>query len=91
MPFIRNEVNHLYFQKKSKLQKSKLLYCLAGNITMCYSNVTNLLHSLLVFAKEGILLGSYGVRHCKAGKNCFIYVTILGCLNHDSGQGKNGG
>jgi hypothetical protein len=75
MPFFRNEVNHLYFQLKSKRSKSQPLYSLAVITTMCYSNVTNLLHSLLVFAKEGILLEFYGVMHCKSGKHCYIYVT----------------
>jgi hypothetical protein len=56
MPFFRNGVNHLYFQKKAERQKSQMLYSLAENITMCYSNVTRWLHSLLLFAKEGILL-----------------------------------
>ena len=42
--------------------KSQPFYSLAGNTLMCYINVTNLLHSLLVIAKESILLEIYGVR-----------------------------
>jgi len=68
--------------------KSQPFYSLAGNTLMCYINVTNLLHSLLVIAKESILLEIYGVRHCKSGKYCYIYVTIFGCLNRGTGQEK---
>ena len=78
MPFIRNGINLLYFQLKSERQKSPPLYSLAEYTTMCYSNVTKLLHSLLAFTKEGILLEFYVVRHCKPGKLCYIVVTFLG-------------
>jgi hypothetical protein len=56
MPFFRNGVNHLYFQKKAERPKSQPFYSLVENTTMCYGIVTKWLHSLLVFAKEGILL-----------------------------------
>jgi hypothetical protein len=75
MPFIRNGINHLYFQIKSERPKSQPLYSLAENTMMCYSNVTNLLHSLLAFAKEGILFEFYVVRYCKPRKHRYIYVT----------------
>jgi len=91
MPFIRNGSNHLYFQIKSERLKSQPLYSLAENTLMCYSNVTKLLHSLLVIVKEGILLEIYGVRHCKSGKYCYIYVTIFGCLKRGTSQEIKGG
>ena len=90
MPFFRNGVNHLYFQIKSGRPKSQMLYSLAENITMCYSNVTRWLHSLLVFAKEGILLEFYDVRHCKPRKFRYVFVTFFGCLNRGGGQEKKG-
>ena len=78
MPFFRNVVNYLYFQIKSERLKCPPLYSLAEYTTMCYSNVTKLLHSLLAFAKEGILLEFYVVRHCKPGKCRYIFVTSFG-------------
>jgi hypothetical protein len=90
MPFFRNGVNHLYFQIKSGRPKSQMLYSLAENITMCYSNVTRWLHSLLVFAKEGILLEFYDVRHCKPRKCRYVFVTFFCCLNRGGGQEKKG-
>jgi hypothetical protein len=75
MPFFRDEVNHLYFQIKSESMKSQPLYSLAENTTMCYSNVTKLLHSLLAFVKEGILFEFYIVRYCKPRKYRYIFVT----------------
>jgi hypothetical protein len=56
MPFIKNGANHLYFQIKSERMKSQPFYPLAETTMMCYINVTNLLHSLLMIIKEGILL-----------------------------------
>ncbi len=75
MPFIRNGINHLYFQIKSERLKSQPLYTLAENTMMCYSNVTKLLHSLLAFVKEGILFEFYVVRYCKPSKYRYIFVT----------------
>jgi len=63
MPYFKNGSNRLDFLKKSKRQKSQPLYFLVENTTMCYGNVTKLLHSFLVFANEGILLEFYHVRH----------------------------
>jgi hypothetical protein len=57
---------------------------------MCYSIVTKWLHSLLVFAKEGILLEFYHVRYCKPRKCRYIFVTFWGCLNRGGGQEKKG-
>jgi hypothetical protein len=54
MPFFRNGSNRLDFQKKSERPKSQPLYSLAENTTICYGIVTKWLHSLLVFAKDGI-------------------------------------
>ena len=80
----------MYFQEKSELQKSQPLYSLAENTTMCYGIVTKWLHPLLVFAKEGILLEFYDIRHCKARKCRYIFVTFFGCLNRGGGQEKKG-
>jgi hypothetical protein len=90
MPFIRNGINHLYFQIKSERPKSQPLYSLAENTTMCYSNVTNLLHSLLAFAKKGILFEFYVVRYCKPGKNRYIYVTSFGLPEPRQRSGNKG-
>ena len=81
MPFFKNGSNHLEFQKKSEIQEFQPFNSLAGNTKMCYIIVTIWLHSLLVFAKEGILLEFCTVRHCKPGKCCYIHVTFLDCLN----------
>ena len=81
MPFFKNGSNHLEFQKKSELQKFQPFNSLVENIKMCYIIVTTRLHSFLVFAKEGILLELYAVRHCKPGKCRYIHVTFLDCLN----------
>jgi len=48
---------------------------------MCYGNVTKWLYSLLLFTNNDILLEFYDVRHCEPGKNCYLYVTFLDCLN----------
>ncbi len=76
------------FKKKAERPKSQMLYSLAENITMCYSNVTRWLHSLLLFAKEGILLEFYDVRHCKPRKFRYVFVTFFGCLNRGGVQEK---
>ena len=76
------------FQKKSERLKSQPLYSLMENTTMCYGIVTKWLHSLLVFAKEGILLEFYHVRYCEPRKCRYIFVTFWGCLNHGGGQEK---
>jgi hypothetical protein len=54
VPFFRNGSNRLDFQEKPERPKSQPLYSLAENTTMCYGIVTKWLHSLLVFAKDGI-------------------------------------
>ena len=56
MPFLRNGGNRLDFQKKSEQWEYKRGFVLAKSTTMCYFNVTNLLHTLLVFANEVIFL-----------------------------------
>jgi hypothetical protein len=66
----------LEFQKKSELQEFHPFNSLVENTKMCYIIVTTWLHSFLVFAKEGILLGFYAVRHCKSGKCRYFYVTF---------------
>ncbi len=90
MPFFRNGINRLDFQKKSERPKSQPLYSLVENTTMCYDIVTKQLHSLLVFSKEGILLEFYGVRLCEPGKNCYLSVTFLDCLNCGGQKKKSG-
>ena len=56
------------------------------NTTICYSIVTTWLHSLLVFAKESILLGFYYVRHYTPRKHRYIFVTFFCCLNRGGGR-----
>ena len=64
------------FQKKSEFQEFEPFNSLVENTKMCYIIVTTQLHSLLVFAKEDILLELYAVGDCKPGKCCYIYVTF---------------
>ena len=77
MPFFQNVDNLLKFQNKSEHLKCQPFNYLVENIKMCYIIVTTWLHSFSVFAKEGILLGFYAVRHCKPGKCRYFYVTFL--------------
>jgi hypothetical protein len=65
MPFSENGGNRLDFQKKSERSSSTPLYSLAKTTMMCYVIVTKWLCSLLVFAKERILLQFYDVRNCR--------------------------
>jgi hypothetical protein len=88
MPFFRNGINRLYFRKKSESPKSQQLYSLSESTTMCYTIVTKLLYLLLVFAKKGISHEFQGVRHCKSGKQRYIFVTLLVCLKRSDGQKK---
>ena len=81
MPLFKNGYNNLEFQNKSEFQEFEPFNSLVENTKMCYIIVTTWLHSLLVFAKEGILLEFCTVRHCKPGKCCYIHVTFLDCLN----------
>ena len=76
MPFFKNGYNNLEFQKKSEFHEFEPFNSLVENTRMCYIIVTTWLHSLLVFAKEGILLELYAVRDCKPGKCRYIYVTF---------------
>jgi hypothetical protein len=77
MPFFENGHNLLEYHKKTGHHKLRPFNCLVENTKMCYIIVTTWLHSLLVFAEEGILLGFYAVRHCKPGKCRYLYVTFL--------------
>jgi len=77
MPFFKNGYNILKFQKKSEYLKCQPFNYLVENIKMCYIIVTPWLHSFLLFAEEGILLGFYVVRYCKPGKCRYLYVTFL--------------
>jgi hypothetical protein len=43
-----------------------------------------------VFAKEGVLLEFYEVKHCKPRKYRYIFVTFLGGLYLGGGQKKKG-
>jgi hypothetical protein len=88
MPFFRNGIKRLDFQKKSELPKSQRFIPWQKTSRLCYSIVTKSLHSLLVFAKEGVLLEFYEVKHCKPRKYRYIFVTFLGGLYHGGGQKK---
>jgi hypothetical protein len=81
MPFFRNGINRLYFQKKSEHPKSQPRYFLVGNTKICYDIVTKRLCSLKMYVKIGILLEFYGVRLCEPRKFRYLSVTFLGCLN----------
>ena len=56
MPFFRNGIKRLDFQKKSESPKSQPLYTMTDIITICYGIETKWVHSLLVFTNEYILL-----------------------------------
>jgi hypothetical protein len=88
MPFFRNGIKRLDFQNKSERPKFQHFILWQKTPRFCYSIVTKSLHSLLVFAKEGVLLEFYEVKHCKPRKHRYIFVTFLGGLYHGGGQKK---